>query len=133
MRLTDFVVGVNSVYAADVNDDGAVDAVLALSSGRIDWLENPGSTSSTGEIRTSKKKSTKTDYVIVIVLAVILAVVLVACCVLAFALYAKRKNEDADGNTFHYKRTKNTLTAEIKDDDSVTTASDISQVEAGQI
>lgn len=113
-----------------MNGDGAIDAVLALSSGRIEWLENPASSmTGTAESGGSKKKTTKTDYTIVIALAVILAVVVVACCVLAYALFAKRKNKDADGNTFRFKKTKNTLAAEIKDDDSVTTASDISQVD----
>lgn len=78
--------------------------------------------------RASKKKTTKIDHSAVIGLSVAIAVIFfigVALLVL-YACVSKEKNA---GSTFRRKKTKNTLVAEIKDDASETTASDVTHLD----
>lgn len=123
--------GANSVWADDINNDGTPDVVVALSIGRIEWLENPMGQSPVTQspvTPSDSKKTTKTDHTATIALAVILAIVVVVF-VFALASILIKKKKRYDGATFRYKQTKNKLAAEIKDDESVTTASDVTHLD----
>jgi len=110
--------GANSVAAADVNGDGAMDVVVAASAGVVLWFENPAGVAPGPPGDSKKKKTTTTDAAPVIALAVVLGVVVVACLALAVALYATKKRTRVVGVPYK-KTTKNTLVAEeVKDDAS---------------
>lgn len=120
--------GANSVWADDIDNDGTVDVVVALSIGRIEWLENPMAQSAVAQSDSKKKKTAKTDHTATIALAVVLAVVVVLF-VFALASTFKKKKKSYDGATFRYKNTTNKVVAEVKDDESVTTASDVTHLD----